>query len=470
MRADTLLALVPRVMERLATMKKGPVHKCLPVGLALAVHLLVFTQASLAADIDCRSDSGIPSGVIAPIDVDHLRKSLADAGFTVGGFYLGETFGNAGGIHQSETYDGVLWTYLLGDLHKAGLWKGLCLYADSYQIHGRSITLDNTGSLVTISNYEALPSTRLSELWLEQHLFNDHVTVRVGQLTADTEFLLSSGGSNFLDSTWGWATLASFNLPGEGPSYPLSTPGVRIALKPNEKWSLMLGVYNGDPAGEHCTGNPQICDNNGLDFRLDSPPFLIAEGSYKYNQDGQLPGTIKLGGWNQFGMLHEQPLGPGVTVAITPNSVPIGTDWAIYAIVDQLVWRVPNSKDPKGIGVFGRVFGGPTEQKLVDFYADGGVTFSGMIPHRADDTLAAGFAYTGLSDNPHGPDETEGFPSARNFEALLEICYTAQLKTGWTLQPDFQYIWHPGGGVPEPSGKGTVPSAAVWGLRTTINF
>jgi hypothetical protein len=62
MRADTLLALVPRVMERLATMKKGPVHKCLPVGLALAVHLLVFTQASLAADIDCRSDSGIPSG------------------------------------------------------------------------------------------------------------------------------------------------------------------------------------------------------------------------------------------------------------------------------------------------------------------------------------------------------------------------------------------------------------------------
>jgi porin len=54
-----------------------------------------------------------------------------------------------------------------------------------------------------------LPSTRLSELWLEQHMFNDHLTVRVGQLTADTEFLLSSGGSNFLDSTWGWATLPS---------------------------------------------------------------------------------------------------------------------------------------------------------------------------------------------------------------------------------------------------------------------
>ena len=450
-------------------MERAPVRKSLLVGIVFAVHLLLFTQTSLAVDADCRSDSGIPSGVIAPIDVDHLRKSLADAGFTVGGLYLDETFGNTGGIQQGETYDGVLWTYLLGDLHKAGLWKGLCFYADAYQIHGRSITADNIGSLVTVSNYEALPSTRLSELWLEQHLFNDRVTIRVGQLTADTEFLLSSGGSNFLDSTWSWATLPSFNLPGSGPTYPLSTPGVRVAVKPNDKWSLMLGVYNGDPAGAHCTSNPQVCDDDGLDFRLDSPPLLMAEASYKYDQNGQLPGTVKIGEWNQFGTLHEQ-LGSGVTVATTPNSVPIKTDWAVYAIVDQLVWRVPNGKDPKGIGIFGRVIGGPTEQNLVDFYADGGVTFSGMIPHRADDILAAGFAYTGIANDVHGLDGSQGLPSDRKFEALLEICYTAKLKTGWTLQPDFQYIWQPGGGAPEPSGKGTVPNAVVWGVRSTINF
>jgi porin len=231
-----------------------------------------------------------------------------------------------------------------------------------------------------------------------------------------------------------------------------------------------VGVYNGDPAGAHCTGNPQVCDDDGLEFPLDSPPLVMAEGSYKYDQKGRLPGTLKIGGWNQFGTLHEQPLGSGVTVAITPNSVPIKTDWAVYAIVDQLVWRVPGSKDPKGIGIFGRVIGGPTEQKLVNFYVDGGVTFSGMFPHRRDDILAAGFAYTGISNDVHGFNGSQDLLNARNFEALLEICYTAQLKTGWTLQPDFQYIWQPGGGVPEPTGKGTVPNAAVWGLRTTINF
>ena len=454
-----------------AGMKKAPVPKSILIGAALAIRLLLFTQASLAADTDCRSDSGIPTGVIAPIDVAHVRKSLADAGFTVGGLYLGETFANTGGIRKSETYDGVLWTYLLGDLHKAGLWKGLCFYTDGYQIHGRSITADDIGSLVTVSNYEALPSTRLSELWLEQHLFNDHATVRVGQLTADTEFLLSAGASNFLDSTWGWATLPSFDLPGGGPSYPLATPGVRVALKPNDKWSLMLGVYNGDPAGAHCTGNPQVCDDNGLDFRLDTPPLMIAEGSYHYNQDGQLPGTIKIGGWNQSGTLHNQPFGQGApTIAPTFNSVPIESDWAIYGIVDQLVYRMPDSAIPKGIGLFARVIGAPGQQNIIDFYADGGITFSGMMPGRAHDKLGIGLAYTGISSEVHSFDGGPGPPSARTFEALLEICYTAQLRTGWSLQPDFQYILQPGGGIPEPSGKGTVPNAAVWGVRTTINF
>jgi porin len=417
----------------------------------------------LAAEIECSSDAGIPSGGFAPLDVGNLRKSLADTGFSTGGLYVGEAFTNTGGIRQEATYDGALWTYVLGDLQKAGLWKGLCFYADAYQIHGRSITADNVGSLVTVSTYEALPSTRLSELWFEQHLFDDHVTARIGQLTADTEFLLSLGGSNFLNSTWGWATLPSFDLPGSGPSYPLAASGVRVAVIPNDKWKLMLGVYNGDPAGSHCTNNPEACNDNGLDFRLDSPPLLIVEGGYKYNQDGQLPGSVKVGGWNQFGTLHEQPSGLAVpTIAVPSDSVPIQSDWAIYSVVDQLVWRAAGSTTPKGVGLFARVMGAPDQQTLVNFYADGGVTFSGVIPHRTDDTLAIGLTYTGISDDEHIHKGQSGRPIAFRYEALFEMCYTAKLSVGWTLQPDFQYIWHPG----DP----TSPNAAIWGLRSILSF
>ncbi len=81
-----------------------------------------------------------------------------------------------------------------------------------------------------------------------------------------------------MNATFGWPAINASDLPGGGPAYPLATPGVRVAITSNDKLSLMVGVYNGDPAGPHCTGDPQVCDDNGLDFRFDSPPLLMVEG------------------------------------------------------------------------------------------------------------------------------------------------------------------------------------------------
>ena len=45
-----------------------------------------------------------------------------------------------------------------------------------------------------------------------------------------------------------------------------------------------------------------------------------------------------------------------------------------------------------------------------------------------------------------------------------------QRTSGWTIQPDFQYIWQPGGNVPAENGRGAVENAAVFGARTAISF
>jgi porin len=87
-----------------------------------------------------------------------------------------------GGIKQETDYDAVLDLDISGDLHKMGFWKGLCFHTDGFQIHGQSITAENIGSLMPVSSYEATPATRLFELWLEQHMFDDHMSVRFGQL------------------------------------------------------------------------------------------------------------------------------------------------------------------------------------------------------------------------------------------------------------------------------------------------
>ncbi len=134
--------------------------------------------ATLAWPDMARADCNVPDerypgrSPSRPIDVAHTRKSLADAGIGLGGFYAGEAFANTGGLKQGGKYDGVLELHLDGDLHKMGLWKGLCFHVNAFQIHGNSITADNIGSLMPVSYLEATDATRLDEIWLEQHMFD----------------------------------------------------------------------------------------------------------------------------------------------------------------------------------------------------------------------------------------------------------------------------------------------------------
>ena len=289
----------------------------------VAVALLMSLAAPVAANAACEvpdTPNGIPEDAAFKVDVGGTRAALARAGIGVGGAYYGEAFYNWGGFDQGGEYDGVLELYVNADMKKLGFWKGLCFQANGYQIHGNSITGANIGSLMPVSNLEATDATRLFEIWFEQTMFNERVAVRFGQLAADAEFVISEGGGNFLNGTWGWPSITAADLPSGGPAYPLATPGVRVAVNPNDKFGVMVAVYNGDPAPPCWSDDPQICNNHGLDFELDDPPLLMAEGVYKYNQAG-LAGAVKFGGWNHFGKFEHQRFDSGgALIAVTGNS------------------------------------------------------------------------------------------------------------------------------------------------------
>ena len=293
------------------------------------------------------------------------------------------------------------------------------------------------------------------------------MSVRIGQLAADAEFMLSEGGGYFLNGTWGSPSIAAENNPSGGPAHPLATPGVRVGLFPTKRTSVLVGIYNGDPAPQcnKADSDPQRCNDHGLDFELDDDPLLMAEGAYSYAlAGGGLPGTIKVGGWNHFGTFQDQRVDVGgELIAISGNDgLPIENNWALYVIMDQLLWRVSGSEDPRGVGMFFRLAGAPDDRNPVDFHFDAGLTFTGMIPGRPNDALAVGFAYTGISDQVLAFDVDSGEPVAREYESLIEIAYTLEVTTGWVLQPDFQYLWNPGGGG--------VDDATVVGARNTFTF
>jgi porin len=412
---------------------------------------------------------GIPEPSISTSLPEHLadpggvRSRLGKHGIQYGINYIGEVLGNpTGGLKQSAHYTGRLEVVVEADMEKMMGWKGLTFFTNGYWIHGSSISVSNIGTLRPVSFIEALPSTRLFELYLDQKLFDDKVSIRFGQLAADAEFLLSDGSGAFLNGTWGWPTIAAEDLPGSGPAYPLATPGVRLGLYPNDQTTLLVALYNGDPAPPCGAVFAQICNKHGLDFEFNGPPLLFAEGAFKYHQGtGQLPGTIKVGGWNHFGDFE---------TLRDPNRI-IDGNYGLYAIVDQMIYRMPGGGDPKGISVFGRVIGAPADRNLVDFYWEVGMTFFGVMPSRPNDILGIGFGYVGISRDEAASQREAGELITSTYGAGVEVAYTAEIVPGWYLQPDFQYFWNPGGRVADPDDPTKpIPDGAVLGLRTTINY
>jgi porin len=190
-------------------------------------------------------------------NVGNVRSTLDKYGISLGLQSTDEVFGNPnGGRAQGATFDGQTALGLGIDLDKAIDLKGGIFNVGAFQNYGHGISASNIDNLSLVSNIEALSSARLYELWYQQSFFGGAVDVRLGQLGADEEFMITSYGAWFINNAFGWPTLPSVDLPAGGPSFPLATPGIRLRAKPAEPLSLLLAAFNGDPAGPGI-GNPQ---------------------------------------------------------------------------------------------------------------------------------------------------------------------------------------------------------------------
>ncbi len=454
---------------------------------AVALCTSVAIHAALADENDKPDKNGVPKSSIAHSlpdngDPNGARATLAKYGITYGWTFTGEIFGNASGGTRRETIvEERLDAHVSADLEKLIGAKGLSFYGSGTQAGGSGgLRRDAVPALATLSNIEALPAVRLFELYLEQKFADDKASLRIGQLAADSEFFVSDYSTMFFTS--GWPAVLGIDLPSGGPSWPLATPAARLKVEPDKNWTMLLGLFNGDPAGLG-TGDPQARDRSGLLFRLRDPPFLIGELQYKYNQDSNakgLAGTIKAGAWHHFGTFNDQRFDTsGLSLAdAASNGMPaqLRGDSGVYAMIDQQIYRPPGGDADKGVGIFGRVSVSPSDRNLIDFYADGGIVFSGMTPSRPDDKFGATLLYSHISNRASAFDNdqiafTGIMQPVRNSELVMELSYQAQIVRGWTVQPDFQYVVHPGGDIPDPAmPTRAVRNAAIFGLRTTIQY
>jgi porin len=434
-------------------------------------------QPALADDIDEPAQS-----ILTGTRFDAARQALKARGIDFGLIGTSEVLSNVqGGQKRGTVYEGKLEGFVAADLEKLMGLNGLSFYANGFQIHNTGgIARNYVGTIETISNIEALRTTRLSEIWIEQK-FGEKLNLRVGQLAADTEFFVAEFSDIFITSDWPAITKA--NLPAGGPAYPLSTPGVRLKFEPTKSVTVLAALFNGSPSASG-PEDPEIQNHYGLNFRVNDPPLAIAEMQYRYNKERNatgLYGSWRLGAWYHFGTFHDHGFDTTGLSLGHPDSNqiarPLVGNYGIYGVVDHQLYRPAGGASDSGIGMFSRISASPSDRNLISFYLDGGIYSSGMIPGRPNDKFGATFLYSQISDHARGIDSDTVFFSGipqpiRDYQLSFEFTYRALITPGWTIQPDFQYIIHPGGNVPVLGSNPPIPvkNARVIGVRSVIKF
>jgi porin len=414
-------------------------------------------------------------------DWNGLRTSLEDAGIKFGLQEQSELWGNqSGGLRRGVVYDGLTTASLTLDLEKLAGWTGATFFVNAYQIHGRGPSGNLVGNQQLVSNIEATPSTKLYQLWIEQKLLDGRLTVRIGQEGANDQMMITQYGALFLNSSFGFPGLPAADLPSGGPNYPMATPFVRAQLKATDKLTFVGAVFNGDPAPPG-TGDPQLRDAGGTAFRLNDHALAFGEVWYSTNQDDGatgLPATYKLGAWYDSAHFADQLYDTTGLSLANPASSGFprehSPDFAVYGIVDQMIWRKPGSKK-LGVGVFLQVMGAPDQFNLSNLFVEGGLNWMGPFAGRDSDVFGIGVSYLGISPAARRfSSEVVAFtgtgqPYASN-ETVFEATYLYQVAPWWTLQPDLQIVINPGAGMPSSLSSMPLKNDVIGGVRATIVF
>lgn len=379
-----------------------------------------------------------------------VRTTLTDHGVDFSPAYTGEVLGNiAGGKYGTgAVYDHSLNLPLTVDLEKLAGWSGVTFHANAFWIAGESLSEKCVGDIGNVSNIAAEPAVRLQEFWLQQEFWQSKISLRAGQLAADSEFFAANSSALFVNGAFGAFPLIAANLPNP-PVYPLAAPAVRLKLQPDPRFYFQAAIFAGDSGSQE--NNP-----SGINFRVASGDgaLIFSEIGFlpRANQTNALATTLKAGSFvltKRTPDWNTQISGSGGGAA----------NFGFYGVAEQDLFQ----HDARKISAFLRGGCAPPSRNMVDWYFDAGINFTGLVSNRAQDVAGLAVSRSQFSDDFSRYSQVVNGESAHDSEIVVETTYRAQITPWWTVQPDAQFIVTPGG-------DRSCQNAFVIGLRTGIVF
>ena len=251
-------------------------------------------------------------------------------------------------------------------------------------------------------------------------------------MLADAEFIFTDLGGLFFNSAFGWPAFISANTVNTGPAFFVPAPGIRIRLESTKSWYLQGGIYDGDSfdnsAGEGAT------NAYGISWQINPQQgyFAMFEiGHRKTTRDLVVPSIFKLGGWRHSASFDDYLTGE-----------PHPGNYGLFFALEKSIWR--NNLKGQELGLFFRSGLAPRDRNRYELAVDGGFNFFNPFTRIEGDVVGAGIVFAKVSDSIVQLEEQAGIHPISDYEIVLEV--TGQFPaTPWlTLQPNVQWIYHPG--------------------------
>jgi porin len=380
-----------------------------------------------------------------------LRDRLKGWGVFPNAAYFADILGNpVGGEIHKVRYAHDIGVDLLLDFQRMIGLEGSRLHVTMSSRTGNDLSAD-IGNVITVAQTCCEFTTRLVTLAYEQSLLEHRLDIRIGRLSTGDDFLTSPLYLLFVSS--------GLDSNPFGPlldvpyfAYPDAAWGARIRARPVRPLYVAVGVYNGD-------GSVARNGAHGVDFSFhDRGVLLTFEAGYEpaHHVKELLPGHYIVGGYYHTGRFRrfDAPADSNL-----PSAFEHGNG-GYYFLVDQMVYREVGNQ---GLWPFAAVTLAPSEEiNTMPLFASGGLTYRGLIPGRDDDTALASLMYGQFSRDLRRAQA--GSPQGQqDFEMVLEWSYIIQLAPWLHFQPDFQYIFQPGG-------TGNIPDSLVVGAQIGVNL
>jgi porin len=304
---------------------------------------------------------------------------------------------------------------------------GAHVHADIMLLHGGGFSERDVGDAQVVSNIDAPHAIRPFEVWAESPL-GGGVRAKAGLIDLNSEFDVQTVGAMFLNSSFGIAP--DYSKTGvNGPSiFPVTSPGLIIAIE-KKRWTLHTAVFDavpGDPDHPHAFLPGPIGRGGAL---------LSVEGDVKVGAGG----VLQMGGWlytDRFDRL---------------DGVGQGRSAGFYAQYEQTLLG-----DEKTGALRGWVRAGRAADQVnpIGAYVGGGFTWG-------TDARAYGIAVAHARLGDPGIDALAGtVVQPYRAETTIELTASRRVRDWLTVQPDAQYVIHPGWGV--------APDALVLGVRLRL--